>query len=118
MGTFTKIDISVDFNTNTPEVFKDKDVLKEALIAHYRAESGDEDRVDMFLSEMAVYGKGVEFTVSSENERNAEFQMERALAYLRENHPEDVTMFSASAYQAVDHLCISLDDWEWKDRLD
>jgi len=117
MGTFTQIAISIDFNKETPKVFKDKDVLKETLITYHRTKTGDTDRVDIWINELNVYvdtsGDAVELTVSSERKENAVFQHDTLLSYLVANHKNDVTSFHASAYQAVDELgqCFDQDEW-------
>jgi len=99
MGTFTKIEISIDFNKETPKVFKDAKGLKETLIAYHRTKTGDTDRVDIWIDEVNVYDEGIEVTVSSDKEDNAVFQHDTLLSYLAANHKNDVTMFQASAYQ-------------------
>tara|TARA_R110000868_G_scaffold210568_1_gene460641 strand:- start:1116 stop:1469 length:354 start_codon:yes stop_codon:yes gene_type:complete len=117
MGTFTKVEISIDFNKETPKVFKDKDVLKETLIAYHRTKTGDTDRVDIWVDELNVLDEGVEITVSSGKESNAEFQHDTILGYVREHFKDDVAMFQSSGYQSCD-IGVSLDQEEWDEYVE
>ena len=117
MGTFTKVEISIDFNSGTPKVFTDAKGLKETLIAYYRTKTGDTDRVDIWVDELNVLDEGVEITVSSDKESNAEFQHDTILGYVRENFKDDVAMFQSSGYQSCD-IGVSLDQEEWDEYVE
>jgi hypothetical protein len=97
MGIFGKAEITIDFNCNLPEVFKNVNALETALEAyapgHYCIHAVDYN----------VYERGVELQISSGRVQNMDWQVEQLLEFLKENYLDELEEFNSSGYVEADY---------------